>query len=609
MEFRSIDGSNNSRSDTDRNTPGSVFLRMTEARFADGISKLVGGPNPRTISNVVVGQGDADVGNREGVSGMMYAWGQFVDHDLDLTPSDGKTRIDITVPSNDPDLEPGSTIAMTRAVTAKGTGTSTDNPATATNAVTGWEDASMVYGSDAKTADSLRLSDGRLKTSEGGNLPVVGGAYAAGDERAAENASLTALQTLFVREHNYQVDQLRREDPKLSGDQLYERARAIVTAEIAHITHDEFLPHLLGSKGLPAYKGYDASVDPSISLEFAGAAFRFGHSMVSAETERLGNQGQVLGPAEELRDTFFMDPKSFSAHSGADGFLRHLAADRSQAMDARIVDDLRNFLDDPPVSLDLAAINIQRGRDLGLPTLNNTRRALGLEPYTSFDQITNDKATASALREAFGSVESIDLWTGGISENHVSGGLVGSTFATIIARQFQALRDGDRFWYENQGFDKDTLNDIKNTTLADIIERNTDTDYDQDDVFTFYDRHTPETESENQNAPQLLTGTSSSDVLVGGPAGDALLAGKDQQTMTGKGGSDLFVFTAPNQDATITDFAPSQDAVEFHDAGNLRYSDVKSWAQDGGTVVEAGGHRIELADVQPGELNSRNFIF
>ncbi|WP_448207301.1 peroxidase family protein [Azospirillum sp. sgz302134] len=609
MEFRTIDGSKNSRSEPGLNTPGSALARSMDARFDDGVSVPVDGPNPRMISNMVVGQGDAAVANREGLSGMMYAWGQFIDHDLDLMASDGKTKFGVTVPKGDPDLPSGSTIAMTRAVTAKGTGTGPDNPATATNTVTGWEDASMVYGSDAKTADSLRLSDGRMKTSAGGNLPIVGGAYAAGDVRAAENASLTSLQTLFVREHNHQVERLRKDDPKLSGDQLYDRARAIVTAEIEHVTHDEFLPHLLGPNALSAYKGYDPTADPRISVEFAGAAYRFGHSMVSAETERLGNDGEVDGPALELRDAFFMDPKSFAADSGADGFLRHLGSDLSQAMDARIVDDLRNFLFDPPVAQDLAAINIQRGRDLGLPTLNQARAALGLKPYTSFDQITNDKATAAALKDAFGIVDSVDLWTGGISENHVSGGVVGPTFAAIIADQFEALRDGDRLWYQNQGFDAETLKAIQGTTLADIIERNTDTTYLQNDVFTYFDRHKAGTESEHPDAPQLLVGTDGSDDLVGGPAGDAILAGRDQQTMTGKGGRDLFVFTAPNQDATITDFRPGQDSVEFHDGRGLRFDDVTVSEKNGTAVVQAGGHRIEMPGVRADQLTRGSYFF
>ncbi|OYD83603.1 peroxidase family protein [Azospirillum brasilense] len=609
MEFRTIDGSKNSRSDSDQNATGTAFARIAEARFADGVSDLVGGPNPRMISNVVVGEGDPSVGNREGVSGMMYAWGQFVDHDLSRTLSDGETSIGIEVPNGDPDFPSDSVIRMTRAVIDEDSGTAPDNPAVAINAVTGWEDASMVYGSDADTADSLRRADGRLKTSSGGNLHMEDGAYVAGDVRAAENPSLTALHALFVREHNYQVERLREENPELSGDELYDQARAIVTAEIAHITHDEFLPHLLGPNAMSKYEGYDPSADPRITLEFAGAAFRFGHSMVSAETERLGNQGQVLGPADELKDVFFMDPEDFSAHSGADGFLRHLAADLSQAMDARIVDDLRNFLVDPPVAQDLAAINIQRGRDLGLQTLNETRAALGLRRYTDFGQITDDKATVDALRKAFRSVDEIDLWTGGLSEGHVSGGVVGPTFATIIAQQFEVLRDGDRFWYENQGFDEETLAAIQDTRLSDIIERNTDTTYVQDDVFAFYDRHTPDAKSEHPDAPQLIVGTASSDTLVGGSAGDALLAGQDQQTMTGGEGRDIFIFTDPSQDATITDFKPGQDAIEFHYAGDFDFEDARISRSDGRTVVDLAGHRIEMPGVTPDELTGDSFIF
>ena len=95
-------------------------------------------------------------------------------------------------------------------------------------------------------------------------LPIVDGMYAAGDIRVNENPDLTALQVLFVREHNYQVDLLQKQHPSWTGDQLYQQARAIVTAEIAHITYSEFLPHLLGSDAIDPYAGYDSSVDASI---------------------------------------------------------------------------------------------------------------------------------------------------------------------------------------------------------------------------------------------------------------------------------------------------------------------------------------------------------
>ena len=116
------------------------------------------------------------------------------------------------------------------------------------NQITGWLDASMVYGSTQAVADSLRTADGHMLTSPGNNLPIDpnSGLPMAGDVRAAENPGLTALQTLFVREHNYQVDQLHAQHADWSGDQLYQQARAIVGAEIAHITYDEVSPKLLG---------------------------------------------------------------------------------------------------------------------------------------------------------------------------------------------------------------------------------------------------------------------------------------------------------------------------------------------------------------------------
>jgi peroxidase len=321
---------------------------------------------------------------------MMYAWGQFLDHDLDLANSDGVTHIDVAVPNGDAVFPDGSSIPITRAIINPKTGTSPEHPATAINSVTGWLDGSQVYGSSAAVAASLRLPDGHMKTSEGGNLPIVADQYSAGDSRAAENASLTSLQVLFVREHNFQVDRLHKAHPAWGGEHLYQEARAIVTGELANVTYKEFLPKLLGRSVIDRYDGYKAKVDPRISEEFAGAAYRFGHSLVSAETERIDNNGELIGSGSTLRGTFFITPAAFAADTGADGFLRHLLSDASQAMDARIVDDLRNFLFDPPVGLDLAAINIQRGRDLGLGTLNQTRESLGLTSYKTFEQITRD---------------------------------------------------------------------------------------------------------------------------------------------------------------------------------------------------------------------------
>ena len=481
IEYRSIDGSGNNLSDPGLNATGDNMSRVGPAHFADGISIPLETVNPRLISNVVVGQGDPDLPNSLQKSGFMYAWGQFLDHDIDLVGTDGVHHIDVAVPNGDPVLPDGSVIPITRSVIDPATGAGTNTPATAVNTITGWIDASMVYGSDQATMNALRLADGHMATSEGNYLPIVNGMYLAGDVRASENPSLTALQTLFVREHNHQVDALHAAHPDWDGEHLYQQARAIVTGEIQNITYSEFLPHLLGKNVISDYHGYNPSVDPHIAEEFAGAAYRFGHSIVSGGTEKIDNNGNLL-EEKDLKDAFFESPAAFAANSGADGILRHLADDTHPEMDVRITGDLRNFLSDPPAAIDLAAINIQRGHDLGLGTLNETRVALGLQPYTSFTEITNDKATVDALQTAFGTVDKIDLWTGGLSEEHVNGGELGQTFARIVGDQFTALRDGDRLWFENQ-LDKQTVDEIKKTTLADVILRNTDTTHLQEDVF------------------------------------------------------------------------------------------------------------------------------
>jgi hypothetical protein len=614
LEFRTIDGSGNNLTQTDLNAAGTDFSRVGTAHFADGISVPLDGVNPREISNVVVGQGDAGVANAEGLSDFMYAWGQFIDHDLDLSRSDGVTHINIPILPGDPNLPDGGMIKMTRAVIDPATGTDASHPATAVNAITGWLDGSMVYGSDQATGDSLRLSDGHMKTSDGNNLPIVNGMFAAGDVRAAENPALTSLQTLFVREHNHQVDILASKHPDWTGDHLYDQARAIVTAEIQNITYSEFLPHLLGSDAIGPYKGYDPTVDPRITEEFAGAAFRFGHSIVSADTGTLSETGVELS-SQDLRDVFFESPAAFEANEGADGMLRHLAAEPSQAMDARIVDDLRNFLSDPPASMDLAAINIQRGRDLGLGTLNETREALGLAPYTDFDQITDDAGTVAALQKAFGegNVDQVDLWTGGLSEGHAPGAMVGETFQTIISSQFENLRAGDRLWFENQGFSQRELREIENTTLSDVILRNTDVQNIQSDAFVATERHTGEAggnpPEENPDGPQLVIGSDGIDTLAGGPQSDTLIAGIGRQTLSGAEGGDIFRFQLGGKTtATVTDFEPGLDTLEFASEGG-DHARVHIGLAHGNAVVQVGQVRVELVGVKPSEITDHHHDF
>ena len=604
--YRSIDGSGNNLAHGNMNAAGADFVRIGPANFADGVDSMFTNlPNARDISNIVVA-GHGDDANPEGLSGMMYAWGQFVDHDLDLAKSDGKTHIDITIPQGDPTLS-ATSISMTRTVIDPTTGVA-GKAATAVNSITGWLDGSQVYGSDATTAASLRTADGHMLTSAGNNLPIVNGAFAAGDVRVQENPDLTALQTLFVREHNYQVDQLKALHPDWTGDHLYEQAKAIVTAEIAHITYSEFLPHLLGPNAISAYKGYDPTVNATISEEFAGAAFRFGHSIVSANLQKVGEQGQDVGPAVSLKDAFFQSTGGFEADGGAAGLLRHLSGDLSNALDVHVVDDLRNFLDVPPVAMDLAAINIQRGRDLGLGTLNETRIALHLKPYATFSELTSDPTTAAALKNAYGSIDKVDLWVGGLAEDHQPGAMMGQTFQIIIGDQFEALRDGDRFWYQNQGFDAQTLSQIQHTSLSDVMLRNTDTQHIQADAFVYYDRHgglASGGTAENPGAPQLVIGSDGSDPLIGGVNNDILVAGHGNQLLTGGAGKDDFQFAGSDVTARITDFKVGQDHLTFdHSAQGLKIRQVGA-----NTVVDLGSDHITLVGVNAHQVSMGDFVF
>ena len=609
ISYRSIDGSGNNLANTGLNVVGATFTRIGAAQFSDGISALrTDLPNARTVSNLVVA-GEGAVPNAEGLSGMMYAWGQFIDHDINLTLSDDVTHIDVTVPAGDPTLS--GSISMTRSIIDPLTGVA-GSPAATTNNVTGWIDGSMVYGSDATTAASLRGAGGYLLTSEGNNLPIVDGAYVAGDIRVAENPDLTALQTIFLREHNRQVDKLTVAHPDWTGDQLYEQARAIVTAEIAHITYTEFLPHLLGSNAITRYRGYQADVDASLTEEFAGAAFRFGHSIVSANLEKTDEQGNVIGTPVTLKDAFFQDPADFVIDSGADGLLRHLTNDLSNALDVHIVDDLRNFLFVPGVGMDLAAINLQRGRDLGLGTLNETRVALGLTPYTSFADITSDAETAAALEAAYGDVNKVELWIGGLAENHVAGGMVGQTFGVIIAEQFQDLRDGDRYWYQNQGFDPATMREIESMTLSSVILKNTDTEHMQSDAFVFYERRSGLTDGgvmENPDSPQLVVGSDGVDTLIGGTKADMLVAGTGSQTMTGAAGRDTFIISTPGVTAVITDFRVGQDKLRFENLGQPGRTGVRITSENGNAVITFAGNKVTLTGVQASRIRISDISF
>ena len=495
-EIQSIDGTGNNLENPLLGSAGENFIRLSDADYADGISEPAGvdRPSPREISNLLsAADPDGNTSERD-LTPFLALWGQFLDHDIDLSAEVAEDGIhesfDISVPVDDFLFNPSGSgdvvIPFTRSDFDPETGTSVDNPREQINVITSFIDGSQVYGSDQETADSLReFVGGRLLITENGLLPQdEEGGVLAGDVRAAENIGLTSMHALFVREHNRLADQISAADSELTDEEVYQQARAIVVAQLQSITYNEFLPALLGRGALESYRGYDSSVDPSIANEFATAAFRFGHSTLNDDIHFFDNDGQATQEPVALADAFF-NP-SLLEETGIDGILKSSASLLSQEIDLQVIDGLRNFLFGPPGAggLDLVSLNIQRGRDHGLSDYNSTRVAYGLDAYDSFADLTSDETLQADLESLYGDINNVDLWVGLLAEDHERGASVGELTGTIIADQFQRLRDGDRFYYENT-LSRSDIRAIERTSLADIIERNTDVEGLQDNVFFF----------------------------------------------------------------------------------------------------------------------------
>lgn len=508
---RTYDGSGNNLDNEEWGTAFSHLQRIANADYEDGISSLAGDstrPSARAISNMVMNQEEGQsLPNSFGHTDMVWQWGQFIDHDLDLTDG-AEEAANITVPLGDPQFDPDSTgtveIPFSRALYDPDTGTSLASPREQENEITSWLDGSMIYGSDDGRALALRVGEDSafLATSENNLLPfnpdtlanAVGFVqdpttlFLAGDVRVNEQIGLSVMHTLWVREHNRIAQNLIDDGVSDDPEALFQHARRLVVAKLQKITYDEFLPALLGPSALPAYAGYQDDINPTIYNEFSVAAYRFGHSLVNQQLWRLDAEGNETADGHlSLREAFFTAIDVLIEEDSIDPILRGLATQPHQAVDAFVIQDIRNFLFGAPGDggLDLPSLNIQRGRDHGVPSFNDMREAMGLDRYTLFSEITDDTELQTKLSEAYGgAIDEIDLWVGGLSEDAVGQSQFGELFHEIISKQFQELRGGDRFWYQIDLAGPE-LNAIENVTFAQVIRDNTSIgDELQDDVFS-----------------------------------------------------------------------------------------------------------------------------
>jgi hypothetical protein len=583
----SLNGSGNNVAHPTWGQAGTAYSRVGPARYADGRSAPVAGPNSRYVSNRIFNDTSQNIFSENRVTQWGWTWGQFLDHTFGLAASGNETA-DIAFNAADPMESFTDTLGVipfTRDAAAPGTGTT--NARQATNTINSYLDASAVYGSDLQREEWLRdgsvdnnatnnaatlmLPGGYLprRTARGNpaTAPVMGvdgrllanpnNAMVAGDTRANENIALTATQTLFAREHNRIASLL---PSSLSTEDRFQIARRVLIAEQQYITYNEFLPAM--GVTLPAYSGYNPNVNTTLSTEFATVGYR-AHSQIHGEfdmdvaasryTTAQLNSFRAMGigvavTADTVTLTIplnvaFFNPDLVPA-LGLGPFLSALAESQYNN-DSMIDNQLRSTLFQVPVTgnpdcldgatlpdcfsgvVDLGAIDIERSRDHGEPTYNQLRQAYGLAPKTSFTAITGESTesfpadavltrgnevndpqsldflstadingtptvvgdpdgstsgvrrttVAARLKATYADPNSVDGFVGMMAERHLPGTEFGELQTAIWRRQFQALRDGDRFFYGNdQGLSTilSTYGIDFHTTLAQVIARNTD---------------------------------------------------------------------------------------------------------------------------------------
>ncbi|XP_012286670.1 peroxidasin [Orussus abietinus] len=538
-KYRTIDGTCNNLGHPTWGASYTGFRRVLKPLYENGFSQPIGWdrsrryfgfrkPAARLVSTTMIAT--QEITSDEQITHMVMQWGQFLDHDLDhALPSvsseswdgiDCKKSCDnaapcfpMEVPPGDPRVTNRRCIDFIRTSAVCGSGMTSVlwglvTPREQLNQLTSYLDASQVYGYDDELARRLRdlaSSRGLLRvgpTFPGRKplLPFASGefvdcrrdplessvsCFVAGDIRANEQVGLLAMHTLFLREHNRLAERLFEVNPHWDGETLYQEARRIVGAQMQHVTFRHWMPRVFGEEVedlLGPYSGYDPDLDASISNVFATAALRFGHSLIQPELQRLDWSFQSIrqGPLR-LRDAFF-SPWRLVDEGGVDPLLRGMFATPAklklpeQNLNTELTEQL--FRIAHAVALDLAAMNIQRGRDHGIPGYLDWREHCNMSRVETFEdlrwEITSPKVRQK-LKELYGHPGNVDVWVGGILEDQLPGAKVGPLFKCLLLEQFRRLRDGDRFWYEGEaGFKDEQLQEIRKTSLARLLCDNGD---------------------------------------------------------------------------------------------------------------------------------------
>nr|XP_055112998.1 eosinophil peroxidase [Symphalangus syndactylus] len=536
-KYRTITGRCNNKRRPWLGASNQALARWLPAEYEDGLSLPFGWtpgrrrngfllPLVRAVSNQIVRFPSERLTSDRGRALMFMQWGQFIDHDLDFSP-ESPARVAFTagvdcertcaqlppcfpikIPPNDPRIKnQRDCIPFFRS--APSCPQNKNRVRNQINALTSFVDASMVYGSEVSLSLRLRnrtnnlgllainqrfQDNGRallpfdnlhddpcLLTNRSARIPC----FLAGDTRSTETPKLAAMHTLFMREHNRLATELRHLNPRWNGDKLYNEARKIMGAMVQIITYRDFLPLVLGEararRTLGPYRGYCSNVDPRVANVFT-LAFRFGHTMLQPFMFRLDSQYRASAPNSHipLSSAFFASWRILY-EGGIDPILRGLMATPAKLnrQDAMLVDELRDrlFRQVRRIGLDLAALNMQRSRDHGLPGYNAWRRFCGLSQPRNLAQLSRvlkNQDLARKFLNLYGTPDNIDIWIGAIAEPLLPGARVGPLLACLFENQFRRARDGDRFWWQKRGvFTKRQRKALRRISLSRIICDNT----------------------------------------------------------------------------------------------------------------------------------------
>ncbi|MBL6077730.1 hypothetical protein JMJ56_06910 [Belnapia sp. T18] len=683
----------NSYTDNDDTVPGAGKMLLPEKPVGP-FSPIFGptftdyngtAPQGREISDKLLAGGTSETPSAAGHNEQFQFFAQFLTHDMSQGAVNTAPNAEIKSSAGVPNVDRISIDGVPFVFGRTDANTDNNNVRQQISEETSFLDLSMVYGSNQAMLDLLRDNQDTSKLVEGDGklLPTVGDvaadaridpaaaagilrlggfgppptdAYATGDQRANQTPMLLTLQTIFAREHNRLADEMKAEHPTWTADEVFNAARALNEAQWQHIVYDEYLPKLLGGS-ISGYSGYKAGVNPGATNEWGNIAFRFGHDQ-SSNTELLVDDNGAT-TSVTLADAFGRaggnaafgsnnrTGPSAQQNEQLDAYMRGMTQRITQEIDGKVADGNRNALfgiigpDGKPVTVDLEAIDIQRGRDHGVSNLNDLREGIGLKTYNNVDQFVGQNNAGNALgaevraklKEIYGNdIANVDSVVAGLLEKAVKGSILGETFHKIVDDQFERTRDGDKDFYLNRfSGNQDLIKEVQGTSFAELIMKNTDTIV-YHDAFMSYNRTSGKggagrdlvVDSETANT-QLggagnddLYGLAGNDTQDGGEGNDWMFGGAGDDRQTGGKGSDIILFGAASGKDVIVDWKDKEDRIDLSEL-DLTFAKVQAnmTAAGGNVVIDlgvaaggaAGVNTITLTGANLNQMDISDFAF